>query len=69
MVYLPELHPYLPLLPRAYPIASHARIGLYDCLYVALAEREDCELLTADARLVSSLRPTFPFITPLSSLT
>src|SRR5438105_5044882 len=32
--YLPDLHPYLPLLGWAYAIASHARIGVYDCLYV-----------------------------------
>jgi predicted nucleic acid-binding protein len=35
----PQLHPYLPLLKRALDIASQARIGVYDCLYVALAER------------------------------
>jgi predicted nucleic acid-binding protein len=35
----PDLHPYLPLLPRAFAIASAARIGVYDCLYFALAER------------------------------
>jgi predicted nucleic acid-binding protein len=64
----PQLHPYLPLLKRALEIASQARIGVYDCLYVALAEREGCELLTADDRLVRTLRPTFPFITPLGSL-
>src|SRR5215218_150606 len=45
---LPVLHAYLPLLPRAYGIASAARHGVYDCLYVALAEREGCELLTSD---------------------
>jgi predicted nucleic acid-binding protein len=28
------------LLPRAYAISSAARIGIYDCLYVALAERK-----------------------------
>jgi predicted nucleic acid-binding protein len=59
----PVLHPYLPLLPRAFVIASHARIGVYDCLYVALAEREGCGLLTADDRLIRSLHPIFPFIT------
>jgi predicted nucleic acid-binding protein len=49
---LPCLHPSLPLLPRAYELSSQMRIGVYDCLYVALAEREQCELLTADQRLV-----------------
>lgn len=68
MVFLPELHPYLPLLPRAYQIASQAKIGLYDCLYIALAERESCELLTADERLVNNLGQAFPFIRSLASL-
>jgi len=59
---------YLPLLKRALGIASQARIGVYDCLYVAHAEREGCELLTADDRLVRTVQPTFPFITSLASL-
>ena len=63
----PVLHPYLPLMPRAYAISSSVRIGVYDCLYVVLAEREGCELLTADIRL-ASLKQTFPFITALSSV-
>jgi len=44
------------------------RIGFYDCLYVALAEREGCELVTADDKLLKNLRPTFPFILALSSM-
>ena len=64
----PQLHSYLPLLRRALDIASQARIGVYDCLYVALAERESCELLTADDRLVRSLQPTYAFIKSLASL-
>lgn len=68
LAYLPTLHPSLTLIPRAYEISSQARIGVYDCLYVALAEREGCDLLTADARLVNSLQPAFSFITSLASL-
>jgi predicted nucleic acid-binding protein len=64
----PSLHPYLPLLPRAFAIASSAKIGVYDCLYVALAEREGCTLLTGDLKLANSLQKGFPFITTLSSL-
>jgi len=64
----PRIHPYLPLMPRAYDISSRMRIGVYDCLYVALAEREGCELVTADARLISNLGTQFPFIVPLTSL-
>ena len=66
--YPPVLYPYLPLLVRAVSISSQTRQGVYDCLFVALAERERCELLTADARLITNLQPTFPFIRPLSSL-
>lgn len=50
---LPILHAGLPLLPRAAELSSQARIGVYDCLYVALAEREQCKLVTADQRLVN----------------
>jgi predicted nucleic acid-binding protein len=56
------------LLPRAIQISSAARIGVYDCLYVALAEREGCQLVTADIRLVSSLHTLFPCIVALTSL-
>ena len=34
--------------PRAGEIASRYRVALYDCLYIALAERESCEVITAD---------------------
>ena len=64
---LPDMYPSLPLLPRAYDLSSTFRIGVYDCLYVALAEREGCELITADNRLVQALQPAFPFITALSA--
>jgi predicted nucleic acid-binding protein len=64
----PQSFPSFPLIPRAYQIASAARIAVYDCVYVGLAEREACELITADDKLVRTLRPSFPFITPLSFL-
>lgn len=64
----PVLHPYLPLLRRAIDISSTMRVGVYDCLYVALAEREGCELVTADAKLVTVLGAAYPFIISLSSL-
>jgi predicted nucleic acid-binding protein len=65
---LPRLFPSLPLLPRAYQISSTARIGIYDCLYVALAEQEGCELVTTDARLLTSLQAQFPFIVSLATI-
>ena len=64
----PALEPGRRLLPRAIAISSAARIGVYDCLYVALAEREGCEFVTADTKLVTNLKPQFPFIVELASL-
>jgi len=63
----PRLDSYLPLLTRACEISSSLRSGVYDCLYVALAEREQCSFITADDRIIKNLQPTFPFIVPLSS--
>jgi predicted nucleic acid-binding protein len=63
----PILHAYLPLVSRAVELSSDLRVGAYDCLYVALAEREGCSLVTADEKLVKALGPSFPII-PLSSL-
>jgi len=64
---LPQFHSHQPLLPRAIEISLQLRHGVYDCLYIALAEREGCELLTADTKL-SNLRGTFPFIIDLALL-
>ena len=64
----PVMHPYEPLLDRAVNISSQSRSGLYDCLYVALAEREGCELVTDDQKLIANLKTQFPFIIPLGSL-
>ena len=57
----------IPLMPRAYAISSQARIGICDCLYIALAEREQCSIVSEDARLagqfplqVVSLATFFP---------
>jgi predicted nucleic acid-binding protein len=65
---LPQLVPSLPLLPEAYALASAKRISLYDCLYVALADREGCHFVTADTRLINVLQKDHPFIVGLYSL-
>ena len=64
----PALHAIDPIFYRAVDISSKTRSSFYDCLYVALAEREGCELVTADDKLVKNLRPHFPFIILLASL-
>ena len=65
---LPQIHPYEPLVRRATEISSATRAGLYDCLYVALAEREGCEMVTDDQKLVRNLQSRYPFIRSLASL-
>src|SRR5438067_2451067 len=57
----PQLFPSTALTPRAIEISSQRRVGIYDCLYVALAERERCELVTADDKLIRNLQPHFAF--------
>ncbi len=64
----PLLRPYLPLLPRAFAISSAWRVGVSDCVYVALAEQEGCEMVTADTKLVNALQRDFPFIVLLASM-
>jgi predicted nucleic acid-binding protein len=64
----PGLLPVLPLAGRAIDISSQARVGVYDCLYVALAEQEKCEFVTADDKLVKNLQAMFPFLIDLKSL-
>jgi predicted nucleic acid-binding protein len=49
-------------------VAIKMRIGVYNCLYVALAEREGCALLTADDRLARALGQSHPFFVLLDSL-
>jgi predicted nucleic acid-binding protein len=65
---LPAIFDAIPLLPRALEIAKQHRRSVYDCLYVALAEREQCQLVTADGKLVNALQGTFPFVVALASL-
>jgi predicted nucleic acid-binding protein len=52
---------------KAIRIRDDFKQGIHD-LYVILAEREGCGLLTADDRLVRALQGAFPFITSLASL-
>jgi predicted nucleic acid-binding protein len=68
MMDVPVLAPILPLLDRALEISIAKRHNFYDCLYVALAERERCELLTADTKLITNLQASFPLIISLATL-
>ena len=62
------MHLHGSLLFRAVSLSSSFQSGVYDCVYVALAERENCELVTADDKLVAKLQSAFPFVISLASL-
>jgi predicted nucleic acid-binding protein len=64
----PALHHSSPLLIRAMEIAISTKQAVYDCLYLALAEAEGCDLVTADDKLGRGLRPSYPFIVSLVAL-
>jgi predicted nucleic acid-binding protein len=64
----PMLHHSSPLLIRAMEIAISTKQAVYDCVYVALAEVQGCELVTGDDRRARSLRPSYPFIVALVAL-
>ena len=51
-------YPMLPLMRRAFEL--RANVTAYDATYVALAERLDCTLLTADQRLATAPTITCP---------
>jgi predicted nucleic acid-binding protein len=48
----PKLFPYFDYLDRAMQLSSQLRIGVFDCLYVALAEEQDCRVVTVDERFL-----------------
>lgn len=52
--------PIGPLLRPAMDIALQYDRTVYDALYVALALREQCQLVTADRRLYNALAGVFP---------
>jgi predicted nucleic acid-binding protein len=64
----PALYPTPPLLLRAMAVAIATWCAVYDCISLALAKAEGCELVTADDPLACGLRPTYPFIVPLVAL-
>lgn len=63
-----SFHDSFPLLARASEIALTGRFQLFPSLYIALAEREQCQLLTAEPKLLRIARRHFNFVIPLASL-
>jgi len=64
----PAIHLTAPLLLRAMALAIATRRAVYDCIYLALAEAQGCELVTADDQFARGLRASYPFIVSLVAL-
>jgi predicted nucleic acid-binding protein len=60
-----EIHPNEPLRDRAVEMSLRHRHPLQDCLYLALAERLECPLVTADRRFAERVRESHPFVRAL----
>jgi predicted nucleic acid-binding protein len=62
----PYLQDSFKLIPRAAAICQQWQTGFYDAIYVALAEREGCQLITADDKLVAKVQADLPFVVDLA---
>jgi predicted nucleic acid-binding protein len=62
-----ELVPSTALNERALMIAVELKHPVYDCLYLALAEQRDCQVVTADKRFLAKCLRT-PFAKQVKSL-
>jgi predicted nucleic acid-binding protein len=56
---LVDLRPISDLLRAAWDITVHHNRSFYDALYVALAVREGCQMVTADEKLVNGMGALF----------
>ena len=63
-------HALFPLLPLALEIRMAISHSVYDCIYLALADREDCRFVTADRRLRNAVAsgPWAPTVILLAEL-
>lgn len=55
------------LLMDAYQIAVTYRCSVYDAMYVALSTRENCQVVTADTKLVRAVGTAFPNVVMLAN--
>lgn len=53
-----RLFPSAPLVPRALELSFELRHPIYDCIYLAMVEREDVKLVTADGRFMRAIAGT-----------
>ncbi|MCT7956012.1 type II toxin-antitoxin system VapC family toxin [Laspinema palackyanum] len=54
-----QVHPSFPLMSEALEIAVRIQQAVYDCVYLALAVRKECQMVTADKRFFNALQNDF----------
>jgi predicted nucleic acid-binding protein len=64
----PVVHSSSKLLIRAIEVSIATRQAVYDCIYLALAETEPCELVSADDAFIRKMQAQFPFVIRLADL-
>lgn len=64
----PAIFPTAPLLVRAIEMSLATSQAVYDCAYLAHAESEHCEMVTADDQLARKVKSQFPFVIRLVDL-
>jgi len=64
----PVFFPSLPLADQTFQLALKDQRAVYDLLYLALAQQEKFDLVTADNALVRQLQPIYGCLVTLSSL-
>ncbi len=64
----PVIYAPNPFLPRAIDLSIIYRHAVYDCIYLALAEAENCEMVSADDAFVRKMRSNFPYLIRLADL-
>ena len=53
------------LMDQAMALSLASGQALYDCLYLTLALRQDCDLITADRKFQAAMTTAFPNVLPL----
>jgi predicted nucleic acid-binding protein len=60
-----DLRPAAPVARSALRLAAQEKHSVYDMIYVALAQQEACELITADEKMLAKLRVRYPLLREL----
>lgn len=50
------------LIETTFQMARQYGLSTYDCAYMALAEKENCNLITGDKKLFKAIRKHFPWV-------